>query len=127
MIRQERHAEAEAFALEARDIYGDVTPEGHFLRAFPLLTVAESRLLRGDGAGAELAMRAALPVLQAALPGHFATAIAECRLGAALALQGRLAQTAPLVTDALDALRAGDQTPARYVEECAAAAAALAR
>ena len=126
MARLGRWSEAESYALEAREIYEAVTVEGHYLRAFPLLTVAESRLMRDDGVGAEQAMRSALPILRAALPaGHYATAVAECRLGAALVLQGRVGEAAPLVRAALDLLESSEQTPRHYVDECAGNAAAL--
>jgi hypothetical protein len=96
------------------------------MRAFPLLTIAEGRLAQNDGAGAERAARDALAILRDALPaGHYAIAVAECRIGAGLAQQQRTVEAAPLINAALEALTASGQAPDRFVSECAAARAAL--
>jgi eukaryotic-like serine/threonine-protein kinase len=126
LLRQHRFAEAESLSLRAAGIYGRVTPAGHYLRAFPLMSITESRLLQRDGRGAEETALRALRILRGALPvGHYATAAAECRVGAALALQGRLVAAEPLVTAALAAMQSNEQTPERLVRECADANAAL--
>jgi hypothetical protein len=128
LIRQDRFSEAESLSLEAFRIYVDLLPEGHYLPAFPLLTVAESQLLRGDGARAERTARRAVEILRAGLPaGHFATAAAECRLGAAIAQQARYSDAEPLMASSLERLRSNEQAPDRYVRECADALAALRR
>jgi serine/threonine-protein kinase len=128
LIRQSRFAEAESLAFAARDIYIRTTPDGHYLRAFPLLTVAEARLFQSDGVGAERIGRQALAILRDALPSaHFATAVAECRIGAALALQGRLGEARPLVLAALTTLESNEQTPERFILECARARDEVAR
>jgi serine/threonine-protein kinase len=128
LVRQTRFAEAESLSLRARDIYTHTTPEGHYLRAFPLLTIAEIRLLQRDGIEAERAARAAVRILRAALPAaHYATAAAECRLGAALALRGRIDDAKPLVAAALDVLQNNRQAPDRLVRECMATQQTLER
>jgi tetratricopeptide (TPR) repeat protein len=128
LIRQSRFAEAESLSLAAHDIYLRTTPEGHYLRAFPLLTIAEGRLLQNDGEGTERIARQALAILRDVLPPtHFATAVAECRIGAALALQGRLAEARPLVLAALTTLESNEQTPERLTRECARARDGLTR
>jgi eukaryotic-like serine/threonine-protein kinase len=115
-----RMSEADELVTTAYDIYRDVLPAGHYLIAFPLLSRTEIQLARGDDAGAERSGREAAAILEAGLPpGHFATAVANCRLGAALARQGRLAEAAPLLERSLDQLRASESAPGRFPAECA--------
>lgn len=126
LLPQQRYAEAESLAVRAGGIYRAVLPEGHYLPAFPLLTLSKSQLLRGDGGAAEVSSRSAVRVLRAALPeGHFATAAAECRLGAALASQSRHAEAEPLLRAAFERLEQNEQTPARFLRECGGALADL--
>jgi len=128
LIRQSRFAEAESLSHAAHGIYMRTTPEGHYLRAFPLLTVAEGRLLQNDGEGTERIARQALAILRDALPpNHYATAVAECRIGAALALQGRPREARPLVLSAFIKLESNEQTPERFILECARARDEVAR
>jgi eukaryotic-like serine/threonine-protein kinase len=116
---QGRMAEAEELVTQAYDIYREVMPDGHYLIAFPLLTRTEIQLARGDDVGAERSGREAAAILEAGLPaGHFATAVAHCRVGAALARQGRLTEAAPLLESSLAQLRASQAVPARFPDEC---------
>lgn len=128
LLRQERYAEADSLASEAYHIYRDQAPPGSHLPALPLLSQAEIRLVSGDPAGAEVASRTAVEILSPALPdGHYVTAMAECRLGLALARQGRVETGAALVESALEEVRAWEGTPDRLVTECSEASAEVAR
>jgi eukaryotic-like serine/threonine-protein kinase len=119
-LRQGRRADAEQLIVDAYDMYRDVLPEDHYLVAFPLLTRTEIQLESGNLAGAETSAREARRLLLAGLPaGHYATAVAECRLGSALARQSRLAEAGALIGPALHAIRASAQAPAHFEEECA--------
>jgi Flp pilus assembly protein TadD len=116
---QGRHAEAERHLVEAHEIYLEVLPDGHYLTAFPLLTRASIQLDTGNAAGAEESARESTRILRSSLPpGHYATASAECRLGGALAAQGRFDEARALIDAALPVLEANDQTPGRLLEEC---------
>lgn len=119
VLAQGRLAEADSLALEVVELYGRLLRPGHPQRAFPLLTRTEIALRRGDGGGAEQLGRRAAAILEGALPeGHFATATAHCRIGAAIALQGRPAEAAPLIRDALSVLENSPRAPARLRVEC---------
>jgi eukaryotic-like serine/threonine-protein kinase len=116
---QGRWEEADALASSAYDIYERTTPEGHYLRAFPLLTRTEILLKLGDPVRAEQTAIRAASILETALPaGHFALGVARCRRGAALAAQGRHHDAAPHVRSGLAILRANGSTPSNYLEEC---------
>jgi hypothetical protein len=80
----------------------------------------------GNLTGAETSAREARRLLLAGLPaGHYATAVAECRLGSALARQSRLAEAGTLIAPALRAIRSSAQAPAHFEEECAGYLAAF--
>jgi eukaryotic-like serine/threonine-protein kinase len=117
---QGRTDESERLIREAHAIYREVLPPGHYLLAFPLLSLAEIQLSRGDALAAEQTAQEAAGILSAALPpGHFATAVARCRLGAALALQSRTQEALPLLDNALEELRGSELAPERFRRECA--------
>jgi hypothetical protein len=78
-----------------------------------------------DFEGAEAVARQALELLSAALPpGHFATAVARCRLGRALAGRGMTAQGRLLLESSVAAIEASARV-SRYHDECTAALEAL--
>jgi tetratricopeptide (TPR) repeat protein len=127
LLRLGRHDDALRLSGEAHATYQAVLPPGHPWLAYPLLTRAEIQLDAGDHAGAERSAREAEAILRDGLPaGHFATAVARCRIGAALARQARAAEARPLIEAALADLRASQQAPERHLTECAAHLAALA-
>jgi serine/threonine-protein kinase len=119
LVRLGRLDEAESLATRAHAIYVERLPANHYLRAIPLLTLGEVRLLRGDARGAERADRDALETLRTALPAsHYVIAAAECRLGAALAAGGSRAEAERTMTAAFDRLRANEQAQDRVLREC---------
>jgi tetratricopeptide (TPR) repeat protein/tRNA A-37 threonylcarbamoyl transferase component Bud32 len=118
--------EADSLAARAYDVYVRTTPEGHYIRAFPLLTRTEILLKLDDPARAEQMAILAGSILEAALPaGHYALGVARCRRGAALAGQGRHREATPLVRSGLEILRADGRTPPNYLEECDQVSVAL--
>ena len=120
--QQRKLDEAEATLDRAHEVYEAVLEPGHFLIAYPLLTLSEIRLERGDHAGAESAASEATRILRDALPeGHYATAVAECRWGRALAGIGRTAE-ASLYLEGAAATLLGDPRAVRHEEACLKAA-----
>ena len=124
---QGRYPEADSLGSTAYELYRESRGDDFFQTAFPLRTLAEIRLTGGDHRGAEAVAREAVRILEATLPeGHFATAVATCRLGRARAglgdrRQGReLIETAVRVLDEVEGASTAD-----YREECRAALAAV--
>ncbi len=117
---QGRFAEAEGLSLQAHDMFEETRGADFFQTAFPLLTISEIRLVLEDYVGAESVARQARAILGAALPsGHFATAIAECRVGQALAGQGRRTEARPFLQAGVEALGAGERPEVEaYRLEC---------
>lgn len=117
--RQGKDAEAEKLLTRAHRIFVAVLPDGHHLTAFPLLTRSSMELDRRDFAAAEATTREARGILTEALtPGHFATAMAECRLGRALAGQGRHTEAEPLLRESTRVVAEALQLPAAHRVEC---------
>ncbi|HKK08090.1 MAG TPA: serine/threonine-protein kinase [Gemmatimonadota bacterium] len=121
------YGEAERELSRASDIYRRTRPRDDPIRAYPLLTLADIRLRRSDFRGAERSAREASAILHRALPGgHWIPAIADCRLGRALAGEGRVDEARPLLTAAVDHLADQTGTPRHtYLATCRAALARL--
>ncbi len=117
--RQGRLAEAEAVLDTAyASLVASLDP-GHYLTAFPLLTRAEIELASRDWRAAEGSSREASRILAAALPeGHYARAVADCRVGRALAGLGLEADARRWVESAAEAMAAAPTTPDAYHAEC---------
>lgn len=121
-------AEAEQALRSAHRTYDSVLPAGHFRRAYPRLTLASMRLDRGDFRGAERAAREAVEILESALPdSSYVTATARCRVGRALAGQGRRAEARALLESSVEMLARAAQPTTRYRRECRGALADLYR
>jgi len=127
LSREGKYDEAEQLLGRASEIYRRTLLPGNQLVAFPLLTQADIRLRRSDYPGAESSAREAARILREALPdGHWITAVAECRLGRALAGQGRLEEARPLLEGAAEDLADREGTPQeKYLGACRAALARL--
>jgi len=130
VVLHERGAlgEAERHLLKAREIYDAVLEPGHYLRAFPRLTLASVRIDRGDFVAAERAAREAVGLLSSALPSSsYVTATARCRLGRAVAGQGHGEEARALLESGVRTLAATNQPSVRYQLECRHALAELYR
>jgi tetratricopeptide (TPR) repeat protein len=111
--------EAEEALLRVRDLYDRVLAADHFRRAFPRLTLASIRLDRGEFTGAEEVAREAVNILAASLPdSSYVTMTGRCRLGRALAGQGRFGEARSLMEPAVEALARMAQPSIRYELEC---------
>lgn len=116
---QGRLDEAIPLLGEAHHVLVTALDAGHYLTAFPLLTRAEIELARSDFAPAERTSRRASEILAGALPdGHYARAVADCRVGRALVGLGRLEEGRPWIVSAAEAMAAAPATPAAYRDEC---------
>jgi len=122
-----RYAEAEELARSAHEMFATTRGPGHFQTGFPLLTIAEIRLIQGDFVGAEATAREAIEILNNALPpGHFARAVAECRVGQALAGQGKPGDARPFLEAGAGALGTGERMEVdAYRDVCLEALEAL--
>ncbi|MDP2480830.1 MAG: serine/threonine-protein kinase [Candidatus Palauibacterales bacterium] len=127
LSREGEYDEAEDLLGRASEIYRRTLLPGNQLVAYPLLTQADIRLKRSNFRGAETSARRAVRILRQALPeGHWVTAVAECRLGRALAGQGRLDEARPLLEGAAGELADREGTPQqKYLTACRAALARL--
>ncbi len=124
---ERRYVEAEELSRQAYEMFEETRGRNFFQTAFPLLTISEIRLNLGDYTGAEAVSREALELLSAALPpGHFATSVAQCRLGEALAGQGKAGEARRFLESGSSALAGGDRADIEaYKYECLEALAAL--
>lgn len=121
---QGRLDEALPLLGEAHDVLVSALEPGHYLTAFPLLTRAEIELTRADFADAERTSRRASEILAGSLPaGHYARAVADCRVGRALLGLGRVDEGRAWIGAAADAMAAAPATPAAYRDECLTALA----
>jgi serine/threonine-protein kinase len=117
--RQGRFEEADSLLGRAHAAFVGSLPAGHYLTAFPLLTRSGIQLQLGDQAAAARTARQVTGILEAALPeGHYATAVARCRLGRALIGIGREREGRELLTVAADAMAEAPSTPPEYEAEC---------
>jgi ATP/maltotriose-dependent transcriptional regulator MalT len=120
--------EAERFLSEARDLYDSLPGPQHFRRAFPRLTLAAVFLDQGAFVEAETAAREAEAILSSTLSQpSYVTATARCRMGRALAGQGRDGDARPLLEGAVETLSRTAQPSVRYRVECRSALARLYR
>jgi serine/threonine-protein kinase len=117
---QGRYAEADSLATSAYQLFMESRGPTYFATAFPLLTRAEILLAMEDFRAAGEVADEAVRMLRATLPeGHYATAVAECRLGRARAGLGQRAEGRRLVREASLALeRAEGAAAADFLDEC---------
>lgn len=127
LVQAGRYAQAEEPLSIAEREFAVHLPKDHPRRVFPALTRSEMRLAQHRYREAEADARTALALLERAMPeGHFATAAARCRIGIALAAQGRRKEADAFLSTAMTALsKAGEGIPARIVTPCRNALARL--
>jgi len=123
---QDRIGEAIEMHVRAAAIYETALDPSNYLLAFPYLSLAGLELRQANFRAAETAARRALGTLEATLPaGHYATAVARCRVGRALVGQGDSARGREILRRAVRSLPLETPVPA-YRAECVAALEALA-
>jgi len=128
LLEQGRMMEAERHLLKAMELYDSVLPGDHYLRAFPRLTLATVRIESGDFVGAEKSAREAAEILGPHLDdSDYITATANCRIGQALAGQGRVDAALPLLEASVETLTQTTRPSVRYELECRRALAELYR
>lgn len=127
LVQAGQYAQAEGPLTIAERAFAAHLPADHPRRVFPALTRSEMRLAQRRYREAETDARTALALLERVMPeGHFATATARCRIGIALAGQGRMKQADAFIRTAMSALsKAGGGIPARIVTPCRNALARL--
>lgn len=118
--------EALANLSKAEVIFDDKLPAGHPKRAFPALTRSGILLDLNRFSEAESNARSAFDTLSLSLPtGHFATAVARCRIGMARLGLGDPNGARAYLDMALLELETQPSPPSTYVAKCRAAASKL--
>lgn len=97
--RQGRFAEAVPLHRRAHEIFKATLP-GHFMTAYPLISLAYADLQVGNPSAAERAARQALEILEASDSQAYAIGVARCVAALALEAQGAGAQSERLMADA---------------------------
>lgn len=97
--RQGRFAEAVPFHRKAYEIFTATIP-GHFMTAYPLISIAYAELQSGEPASAERAARQAIEVLGPFPTNVYAIGVAKCLAALALEGQGAGDESAALLTEA---------------------------
>ncbi len=117
--------EARRVHERAAEVFRSHLSETHTTRALPTLSLASIHLRQQRPREAEAMAREALAVLEASLPtGHVVTAVARCRLGRAVALQGRVDEAGAQFDSSVRVL-AQSPTETLYRDECLEAAASF--
>lgn len=125
LVHQGKYVEASEHLARSHEIYLRILSADHYLTAFPLLTRSFVQLQLDDALGAEQSAAEATRILRIALPeGHYATTVAECRWGQALARQGRNVEAEPLLRESVRQAE-NPQMSAEYRTECRNALASL--
>jgi serine/threonine-protein kinase len=123
LMRQGRTDDARAVFEHLAGVYRQTLGQDSYLRALPLLSLADIHLTARRYRDAEAAVREALETLEIALPeGHAITAVAECRMGRALVGLGRRRDAGPFFDRATPPLFDNLSLP-DYRRECLTAAA----
>lgn len=98
--RQGRFAEAIPLHRTAIEIYAATLADDHYIKAFPLLSIAYAELQLANHSSAEEAARQALAMLKSTAPGTYPAGVAQCLVGLALEGQGRLEEGRAMVEEA---------------------------
>jgi eukaryotic-like serine/threonine-protein kinase len=97
--RQGRFAEAVPLHRRAHEIFNATLP-GHFISAYPLISLAYADLQVDDPVAAERAARQALEILESSDSQAYAIGVARCLIALALEAQGAGAEGERLMADA---------------------------
>jgi len=117
ITKQGRFDESIPLHWQAHGIFNEVIGPGHYVAAFPLLSIAYAELKRGQAANSEQASRRAREIFEIALPGSFLVGVASCLTGLALEQQGATEEGAAMV-EASHALMLTGSIPDPYPELC---------
>jgi len=119
LTRNGRYLEAIPHLEAARANYAGSLPEGHYRRAFPMLTLARALLDTYQSHAAAQQAREAIALLAPALgPDHFAVGIARCMLGEALLMQENLAEARIELAKALPDAEKSPRTQMLNLDRC---------
>lgn len=97
--RQGRFSEALPLHRQAHEIFSATVP-GHFMAAYPLISIAYAELESSSPAAAEKTARQALDLLGTSESNAYATGIATCLLALAREDQGATSEAAGLLAEA---------------------------
>lgn len=110
------YTETIAASRQSLSILDAALPPGHYLRAFPMLTIAGAQLARGQPHAARETLHEARLILEAALPADsLPRTVARARDAMALAALGECQLALPLLESASDEL--GERHRVRYAVE----------
>lgn len=101
--RQGRFSEALPLHRQAHEIFVKTLP-GHFMAAYPLISIAYAELETGSPAAAERTARQALDLLGTSDSNAYAVGVATCLLALARENQGAAAEAVVLLAEASDRL-----------------------
>ena len=124
LCEQRKYDQCIDAARRASDGFDASLPPEHYLRAYPLLTVAEAQLASGKPQAARTSLLAAQPLLQAALKKTaLPRQILEARLAMTYAASGQCDETLPVIRQVFSRLRGTDRVRfgkefARAFEQC---------
>jgi tetratricopeptide (TPR) repeat protein len=122
--RQGRFAEAIPLHRTAIESYAAALADDHYIKAFPLLSIAYAELQLDNHSSAEEDARQALALLKNTAPGTYPASVAQCLVGLALEGQGRLEKGRAMVEEAHKHPAIG-ATPEPYRSACRVPAPAL--
>jgi serine/threonine-protein kinase len=122
--RQGRFAEAIPLHRTAIESYAAALADDHYIKAFPLLSIAYAELQLDNHSSAEEDARQALALLKNTAPGTYPASVAQCLVGLALEGQGRLEKGRAMVEEAHKHPAIGG-TPEPYRSACRVPAPAL--
>ena len=97
LCRRKRVAECLQAARHAQADFDQALPAGHYLRAFPLLTMAGVQLARQDASGARINLRKAEALLASLPQGTLPRMTVRARLAVADAVDGKCEQALPVL------------------------------
>ena len=118
--RQGRYGEAIPLHRKALESYEAVLAGSHFLKAFPLLSIAYAQLNLGEFAESEAAARRAHAMLIDTAPDSYIVGVSQCLVGLALEGQGRTSQGDTMLAEARRRLQ-GSEVLDPYRSLCLAA------
>jgi len=115
--RQGRFAEAIPLHRTAIESYAAALADDHYIKAFPLLSIAYAELQLDNHSLAEEEARRALALLKSTAPGTYLVGVAHCLVGLSLEEQGQMSEGSAMVSESHELLRTG-KAPEPYPTLC---------